>query len=368
MADQQYLHDEQHYKYRYDLHTVIEALKLYWRLRDGLAVKRNQLKDITQEKFDEDSNKVASYAVNAFKAEKFRHRAGTIKEWMDRDRKLQEKYDLAIPPRNITCKECSSSTKITSKDLLDTTNDNSQVLFMFECTKCKKNQAFYEDGTKWEYKPPLCPKCTSPLNHKTKSKKHTLTTTYSCPNCPYTETEFSDFRMLKKEQEEREAWEKKIFEENKDFFCYDEKSGPEALQHADDLARAVKWFKEKEQKDNDPLVQKARKLKIVKAIQLKEIIAKSIESEGYVDLQFGKPEIGQFVIIDFTVNDSNEARSQHDSCNTLKKLIKSVLEDTNWRLMSDGVHYRLGILTGRLKAFEREEDLVKLVGATKEND
>jgi hypothetical protein len=29
--------------------------------------------------------------------------------------------------------------------------------------------------------------------------------------------------------------------------------------------------------------------------------------------------------------------------------------------MSDGIHYRLGILTGRLKAYEREEDLVEVV-------
>jgi hypothetical protein len=45
----------------------------------------------------------------------------------------------------------------------------------------------------------------------------------------------------------------------------------------------------------------------------------------------------------------------------LKKLIKGVLEDTNWRLMSDGVQYRLGILTGRLKAYEREEDLTTII-------
>lgn len=43
------------------------------------------------------------------------------------------------------------------------------------------------------------------------------------------------------------------------------------------------------------------------------------------------------------------------------KLIKTALSDTNWRLMSDGVSYRLGMLEGRLRAYEREEDLLKLV-------
>lgn len=35
--------------------------------------------------------------------------------------------------------------------------------------------------------------------------------------------------------------------------------------------------------------------------------------------------------------------------------------DTNWRLMTDGISYRTGILTGRLRAYETEEDLLRLV-------
>jgi len=45
----------------------------------------------------------------------------------------------------------------------------------------------------------------------------------------------------------------------------------------------------------------------------------------------------------------------------LQKLIDKALIDTNWRLMSDGVSYRLGYLSGRLRACESEEDLKKLV-------
>jgi hypothetical protein len=45
----------------------------------------------------------------------------------------------------------------------------------------------------------------------------------------------------------------------------------------------------------------------------------------------------------------------------LKKLIQKALEDTNWRLMSEGISYRLGYLKGRLRAYESEEDLKKLV-------
>jgi hypothetical protein len=78
-------------------------------------------------------------------------------------------------------------------------------------------------------------------------------------------------------------------------------------------------------------------------------------------MKFKKERGGQFVIIDFSVNETKDDRKEYDSQNALKKLIKGILEDTNWRLMSDGIHYRLGILTGRLKAYEREEDLVEVV-------
>jgi len=45
----------------------------------------------------------------------------------------------------------------------------------------------------------------------------------------------------------------------------------------------------------------------------------------------------------------------------LKKLVDRALSDTNWRLMSDGISYRLGYLNGRLRAYEREDDLKTLV-------
>lgn len=37
-----------------------------------------------------------------------------------------------------------------------------------------------------------------------------------------------------------------------------------------------------------------------------------------------------------------------------------MLEDTNWRLTSNGITYRLDYLSGRLRAYESEEELKKL--------
>lgn len=54
---------------------------------------------------------------------------------------------------------------------------------------------------------------------------------------------------------------------------------------------------------------------------------------------------------------------QHYSQKEMKKLITNILENTNWRLMSGGVSYRIGIVSGRLRAYESEEETITLLGA-----
>lgn len=71
--------------------------------------------------------------------------------------------------------------------------------------------------------------------------------------------------------------------------------------------------------------------------------------------------MGKDVFVGFSCLDSKSDREDYDSRKTLKKLVDEVLVDTNWRLMSDGISYRLGYLNGRLRAYEREEDLKGLV-------
>lgn len=357
----QYLQNKQSYVDRYDLHTIEECLKLYWSLREGLEARRKEIKNMTKKKFDEDVHKTVSFAVRALSIERYKHRAETIQKRIDDDTKIQEKYDNATAPAGILCKECNAPTKISSKDLLDTLDENSQVLFMFRCTKCNKGQAFYEDGIEWKYKPRLCPKCSSPLNSNSKDKDDVSVTLYTCPNCPFTEKSVYDFKKSRKEREEKEIKDKNLLAEYRDEFCLNDENGPQALQSIEQLQIAVKHFKEKEEKDKNPLYQKARKLKSLKITELKELIEKTIENAEYKDLQFGKPEMGQFVIIDFTVNEPKNVRSEFESRSILKKNIETALKDTNWRLMSDGISYRLGILSGRLKAYEREEDLVELM-------
>lgn len=69
------------------------------------------------------------------------------------------------------------------------------------------------------------------------------------------------------------------------------------------------------------------------------------------------------VVVGFTVQNSR-GRPEYDSRNGLRKLISGSLEGTNWRLISEGITYRLGYLSGRIKGYETEEGLPELVGNT----
>lgn len=358
-----YLRDEQHYIDRYDLHTIEECLDWYWKIKDGFEKDRKskQFEKYSKEKFDTEVHKVTSYTVNVIKIQRYRRKAERIKEWMDRDRQMQDKLDNAIAPDDIYCKICKSPTKITSKDLMNSYEENTQVLFMFECIKCKKRQALYEDGSEWHFEAPKCPKCSNSLTHDSKYTKHKMATTYTCSKCGYKEEDVDDFKKSDEKRKKQEERDKKLLEDYRKDFCLDEKEGAEAVHSLDSIVRFVDEMKAKEKKEKDPVFQKSQKLKKLKVHQLKDLVDMTIEKEGYKDLQFGKPEMGQHVIIDFTVNDTKDDRTEYESESTLKKLIKKVLEDTTWRLMSDGIHYRLGILSGRLKAYEREEDLMKLI-------
>ncbi|MBD3282484.1 MAG: hypothetical protein GF387_02640 [Candidatus Portnoybacteria bacterium] len=117
----------------------------------------------------------------------------------------------------------------------------------------------------------------------------------------------------------------------------------------------------KELKGKEKIERAISKIKKLPVAGLKKLLIPKLEKEGYIKLEFSKPEMGRDVIVEFTVQDNNEKREEYDSRSQLKKLLKQILEKTNWRLMSDGIYYRLGILTGRLRSYENEEDLLKLV-------
>lgn len=366
MAD--YLKDKQHYIDLYDLHTIEKCLDYYRAIKKGIKEKRNldEFKKYTNKSFDREIQKVLNLFVNTLTGERFKDKDKTIQEWTDRDRKEQEKYDNATPPEGILCKECKSPTKVTSKDLLNSYEKNSQVLFMFRCVKCNKRQAFYEDGREWHYDTPKCPDCNTPLNSDYKDVDEVSTTTYSCPKCSYKKEDVYDFKKSRLEREKKEIENKKLLADYRESFCLPEKEGREYIDLTEAMKVGKEVYEEELHKHDSPIYQRSTQLKKLDIIELEKILTESLEKEKYIKFSFDKPEMGPQVIVPFTVQNADSSRSENVSINELKKLLKNTLEDTNWRLMGDEIHFQLGFVYGRLKGYSGEDAMLELAGKTKE--
>lgn len=161
---------------------------------------------------------------------------------------------------------------------------------------------------------------------------------------------------------------KKLLEKYRSTYCLSEKEGQEYIQAIHNLNALTTMINEQKQKEENPAYHQAKKLKKLSVVELEKLLSEVLEKEKYTQLNFDKPEIDRYVIVPFTVQDTNLSRKEHESRNKIQKIIIKTLEETNWRLMTEGVTYRLGYVSGRLKGYEREEDLMKIVEKKKVKD
>ena len=91
--------------------------------------------------------------------------------------------------------------------------------------------------------------------------------------------------------------------------------------------------------------------------ELIQLLTPIVEAQGYSHFNFSTPQTSRHLTVDFNCLNANPNRKAHQSVRDLKRLINDQLLFTNWRLMSDGIHCRLGLLSGRLKAIETPEEL-----------
>ncbi len=293
---------------------------------------------------------------------RYENREQTISKWMERD----EAKDVQLASARLTeepyCQHChKQGLRITDKTLMRRgdkykPDEAEEVLFMLRCPSCDKNSAFWEDGTAWKIKPNLCPKCGAETTHATTATKKAITFIYSCPSCKHT---YKDKMELGGKKEEPDP----DYDKGRIYFCLLDNEFRERLftvrHDFREMAELGKKFKEKE--DNKHIYDAMKELKKPKIAELVPLLAPVLEKADYIEFSLDKPEMGRDVLIGFSCLDSKSDRGDYDSRQTLKKLVEKTLKDTNWRLMSDGISYRLGYLSGRLRAYEREEDLVELL-------
>lgn len=355
------LQKENYYADLYDLLTIQDCLRtevLCKNKYDELYPK----KQTEKEKNDLIKAMKIAHVLHMYtiKGEHYANRSSTIQEWMNRDRLRDEKVTNASHSTHISCPNCFGHMNLQDKHLHNV-GRNEQVLFMFECAKCNKRKAIFENGEEYKISPRICPKCSRELKVLHTRNKGKVSSKYTCGRCNYAETEIIDFAKEDKEWAQRKKQDEELLIKYRSTYCFSDQEGQEYIASKVRMKLLQDSINEEERKKKDPTYQKALKLKKLTVSELERCLLKNLHRAQYSNLNLEKPEIEKCVIVPFTVRDNDNMRNKRSSEYELNKLMKKLLEKTNWRLMSDGVFYRLGYLSGRLKGYEREEDLVKLI-------
>lgn len=290
---------------------------------------------------------------------RYDEREDGIREMMAKD----EAKDRQIADARLTtepiCQRCQATGfRLTDKMLChrDSFDEPEEVLFFLKCPKCQKNSAVWSDGKSLEPKKTTCPKCSSDMSEKDRCRGKIIITTYTCPSCGYQHKSKLDFKPKKEEVDPNFETDRVI------YGLHDEKVRQElrdAKWRYEEMARLGKEWKEKE--ENKYIYDAIAELKKPKIAELESLLQPKLEKAGYAEFSLDKPEIGKIAYISFSCLDSKSNREDYESRKTLQATIRKALGDTNWRLTSDGISYRLGYLTGRLRAYEQEDELKKLV-------
>ena len=360
-----HLKERKYYEDLYDKFTIEDARRGMVYYEDFYAEFEGKLPK--GEKLDKPGN---AFLLNVFYMEtvgnklldRYEKRDAKIIEWIARDEAKDEQIADARLTEEPYCHHCGKQgLRITDKSLMHRgksydIDDPEEVLFMLRCPHCDKNSAFWEDGTAWKVKPTVCPKCQSEVTHKTTKTKQVITITYTCKSCGHS---FKDKMDLSSKKEARDP----NFDKDRAHFCLEDKEFRDRLfkmrEDFRGMAELGKKFRERE--DNKHIYDAVKEMKKPKIAELAPLLSPVLEKAGYIEFRLDKPEMGRDVYVGFSCLDSKPEREDYDSRKTLKKLVDSALSDTNWRLMSDGISYRLGYLNGRVKAYEGEEALKELV-------
>lgn len=283
-------------------------------------------------------------------------REATINGWMADDRAADQRLEQTRPTFDPACEHCGKyGLRLNLKNLLPHEGEQT-ILFMFDCPSCKKRSAYWENGKRWISPKYPCEQCQENMDMKVTARGKLLTTTYTCPHCRH--------KVVEKQQlgTRTEQKDGPDYEKLKEIFCLSDdraKIVRDVKYKWENLQRMLDEEKIKEEKKE--IYDVAAAVNMLKIVDVMEILKPAIEKASYIELRFEPPTSRTEFYVTFSCLDKNTARSDYESKSALKKTVVKALADTNWRLMSEGIYYRLGYLSGRVRAYEDEEALVELL-------
>ncbi|TSC79909.1 MAG: Uncharacterized protein G01um101425_386 [Candidatus Peregrinibacteria bacterium Gr01-1014_25] len=353
-----HLKERSYYEEMYDRHTV-EDCRWHEEPRP-MSKEENDVKEgLTAGQIQWSHDFVTDMLLFQRAGDRYLQREETINEWMERDERRDAVLDRARTPI-IRCPSCGRSMECVYKRLDYDIDDRKRewVEFILKCMPCKQSARVFENGQKVPEKPSLCVKCKKEVKLSTRTKNGKEYFIDTCKHCGHVEETLSVLDEDKKEPTQEEI---DRFEYDKKRFCLTSAQG----QRYKSWVEGMKLMKEetKEQEANVEYYDKLAEVKKLNIAGLEKLLKAVIKKAGYTDLHISMPPPDRQIIINFSVRDTEEKRESYDSEKTLQKIFEKALEDKNWALVSDGIHYRLGLLSGRIQGYETEEDLETLTKA-----
>lgn len=357
-----YLKNKEEYIDRYDKMTV-DHCRRFEKSAEEKEYKELVLKDGT--KYSPEAHKTLEKMITELMlffmtGDAYAKKEETINHWMEADKEKDRILESAQPPQLIRCKKCGSAMDFKEKHLWGP--EDTAVLFFFECPQgCLPNRFVYENGKDWEKEKRYCQDCKGELDEKSKRQDQKILITLTCTSCGKVTKDEIDFSS-KKESEDPD------YEKDRARFCLTEEAGQKYIQSKADIKHFDELRKKIEEKEkNKDLYDKVAKIEKLSIPQVKKRIADLLQNEPYENLIFEQPAIERIVSVGFTVEDPTN-QHEYDSKQKLTRLFKKNLEPTNWRLMSDGISYRLGVLSGKLRVYEKEEELIQIINRNDRKD
>jgi len=353
-----YLHERQYYIDRYDLQTINRCMP-YVKAYQTMIKHEHLKKWHTDEDHEFEVNKVISYYLKFVISDRCKDKEKCIEEWITCDTKIQKRYDNTPVP-NIKCEHCGKYMSEVIRTFIGSDYETTPLELILSCDDCRNRKRVDQNGNEIMPRSEHCEKCDGIIHSTMKFGKNVTTTTYACTHCGYRHKDIHAHKAFEKEFQEREAKDKALLGQYRDMFC---PTGEEAekLVYAIENMKLGQEIYERELilQDTDAQDQ-ARGVKKIDATELEKILTKELLPLGYKNLVFGQTSIDRYVDIPFAVQLSDSTNKGLSAENLLNTKTKPILEHTNWRLVKDDTRYRLGFLSGKLRGYELEDDIIKL--------
>ncbi len=271
-------------------------------------------------------------------------RANAREEFIQEQKMSDQRKDLLLAntpaPKNIKCHTCNKEMQVETHIF----GVDNRLIFYYSCNVGHlPKRAIYADSSERFIKVRICPDCGGGFESEKKQTKTKLILTDTCKVCG--KKEIQDFELPEDPLPINEA--------EREKYCVSFKGSRTLQQDMQAILDVADLIKEKEEKYDYSHV------KQINIAQLEKRLSEAVEKVDFVKFQFEKPKSERWLTVEFSVHDFS-SRDQKNSVRALKKVLKESLFPTNWRLMSSDIFYNLGFLTGKIKGFSLEEDLMKI--------